>query len=79
MFPILAPLDVEHNASALAFFSFVRAFAQTWGITITSTILQNELKKKLPEAFLSQFPQGLEIAYAAIPIIKDLKIGRAHV
>ena len=63
---------MERNAAALAFFAFVRAFSQTWGITISSTILQNQLKKKLPEAFVSQFPQGVEIAYAAIPVIKDL-------
>ena len=50
----------------------MRAFAQTWGITISSTILQNQLKKTLPQAFVSQFPDGLEIAYAAIPVIKDL-------
>lgn len=26
----------------------------------------------MPAAFLSQFPEGLDIAYAAIPVIKDL-------
>ncbi len=45
---------------------------KTWGITISSTILQNELKKKLPEQFVSSFPQGLEIAYAASPHIETL-------
>ncbi|CAL1715143.1 unnamed protein product [Somion occarium] len=73
IFPVLAPLPVERTASALAFYAFVRSFAQTWGITIASTILQNELKKNLPDAFVSQFPQGSEIAYAAIPIIRDLE------
>ena len=73
VFPILAPQPVENSASALAFFAFVRSFAQTWGITISSTVLQNQLKKKLPPAFISQFPEGLEIAYAAIPIIKNLQ------
>ena len=72
VFPILAPLPVERSASALAFFTFVRSFAQTWGITISATILQNELKRKLPAAFVSQFPDGVEIAYAAIPIVRDL-------
>jgi len=72
VFPILAPLPVERTASALAFFTFVRSFANTWGITISSTILQNELKKKLPAAFTAQFPSGTEIAYAAIPVIRDL-------
>ncbi|THH00030.1 hypothetical protein EW026_g2414 [Hermanssonia centrifuga] len=73
IFPVLAPLPVERTASAIAFLAFLRAFAQTWGITISSTILQNELKKKLPAGFVSQFPQGLEIAYAAIPVIHNLE------
>ncbi|TFY60745.1 hypothetical protein EVG20_g7307 [Dentipellis fragilis] len=73
IFPILAPLPVERTAASLAFFAFVRAFAQTWGITISATILQNELKKKLPGDFVSQFPSGFEIAYAAIPVISGLE------
>ncbi|TFY60743.1 hypothetical protein EVG20_g7309 [Dentipellis fragilis] len=72
IFPILAPLPLERTAAAVAFYAFVRAFAQTWGITISATILQNELKKKLPPAFASQFPAGFEIAYAAIPVISGL-------
>ncbi|TCD71946.1 hypothetical protein EIP91_000078 [Steccherinum ochraceum] len=72
IFPTLAPLPIEDAASALAFLAFVRAFAQTWGITIASTVLQNELKSKLPKDFTSLFPQGLEIAYAAIPVIGTL-------
>ncbi|KAI0752759.1 iron permease [Daedaleopsis nitida] len=31
-FPILAPLPVSNNAHALAFFTFLRNFAQSWGI-----------------------------------------------
>ncbi|TFY76572.1 hypothetical protein EWM64_g7440 [Hericium alpestre] len=73
IFPVLAPLSVERIAAALAFFAFVRAFAQTWGITIASTILQNELKKKLPIEFASQFQGGFQIAYAAIPLISGLE------
>ena len=72
-FPILAPLPVERTASALAFFAFLRAFAQTWGIAISSTILQNELKRRLPPDFVALFPDGVEIAYAAIPTIKTLQ------
>ncbi|KAJ3001773.1 hypothetical protein NUW54_g6220 [Trametes sanguinea] len=72
VFPILAPLSVKRFASALAFYNFLRTFAQTWGVTIGATILQNELKRRLPAAFLQQFPDGIEIAYAAIPIIPDL-------
>lgn len=70
---MIAPLPVSRTASALAFFAFVRAFAQTWGITISSTVLQNKLKKKLPASFTAQFPRGLEIAFAAIPLINDLE------
>ncbi|KAF9072607.1 iron permease [Rhodocollybia butyracea] len=72
LFPVLAPLLVERNASALAFYAFCRAFSQTWGITISATILQNQLIKNLPRSFLSQFPAGAQIAYSAIPLIKDL-------
>ncbi|KAJ6527075.1 iron permease [Mycena capillaripes] len=73
MFPLLAPLPTNRAASALALFSFTRAFSQTWGITIASTILQNSLKKNLPPAFVAQFPAGFEIAYAAIPAIRRLE------
>ncbi|KAI9056773.1 iron permease [Trametes sanguinea] len=73
IFPILAPLPVTRAASALAFYNFCRTFAQTWGVAISASILQNELKKRLPEAFVAQFPEGVEIAYAAIPVIRTLK------
>ncbi|KAF7365715.1 MFS domain-containing protein [Mycena venus] len=73
MFPLLAPLPNTRAASALALFSFTRAFSQTWGITIASTILQNMLKKKLPATFVAQFPPGFEIAFAAIPAIRQLE------
>lgn len=46
---------------------------QTWGITISSTILQNGLKQRLPEDFVNAFPAGIEIAYAAIPLIPALQ------
>ncbi|KAG8935776.1 hypothetical protein FRC00_010384 [Tulasnella sp. 408] len=72
-FPILAPLPVSKNAHALAFFTFVRSYSQTWGVTIGATILQNQLKAKLPKAFLGMFPsEGVEIMYAAIPHILTL-------
>ncbi|KAF7343337.1 MFS domain-containing protein [Mycena venus] len=73
IFPLLAPLPNTRAASALALFSFTRSFFQAWGITISSTILQNMLKKKLPAEFVAQFPPGFEIAYAAIPAIKQLE------
>jgi hypothetical protein len=34
--------------------------------------LQNELKKNLPASFIAQFPEGVEIAFATIPIIPKL-------
>jgi hypothetical protein len=43
-----------------------------WGITIGGTVLQNQLQKHMPVAFLQKFPQGSEIAYSAIPIISSL-------
>ncbi|KAJ7487870.1 major facilitator superfamily domain-containing protein [Mycena latifolia] len=72
IFPLLAPLPNTRAASALALFAFTRSFSQTWGITISSTILQNTLEKKLPAAFVARFPPGSEIAYAAIPVIRHL-------
>jgi hypothetical protein len=42
-------------------------------VTAGGAILQNELNRKLPAAFLSQFPQGVEIAFSAIPLIPSLK------
>ncbi|KIJ29343.1 hypothetical protein M422DRAFT_269299 [Sphaerobolus stellatus SS14] len=72
MFPILAPLPVTSNAHALAFMTFLRSFAGVWGITVGSTVLQNELTSKLPPDFLNRFPQGVQIAYAAIPVIPSL-------
>ncbi|KAJ7762782.1 iron permease [Mycena maculata] len=73
VFPLLAPLPNNRAASALALFSFTRSLFQTWGITISSTVLQNMLEKKLPAEFVAQFPAGFEIAYAAIPAIKLLE------
>ncbi|KAJ7087266.1 major facilitator superfamily domain-containing protein [Mycena belliarum] len=73
VFPLLAPLPNNRTASALALFSFTRSFFQTWGITISGTILQNMLLKKLPADFVAQFPAGFEIAFAAIPAIKLLE------
>jgi hypothetical protein len=45
---------------------------QTWGITLSGTILQNELKRQLPSEFSSRFADGVEIAYSAIPLISSL-------
>ncbi|KAI0759680.1 iron permease [Trametes elegans] len=71
-FPILAPLPFSNSAHALAFFTFVRCFAQSWGIVIGGTILQNVLLRDLPRTFTARFPQGVQIAYAVIPTVRTL-------
>ncbi|KAJ8472835.1 hypothetical protein ONZ51_g8246 [Trametes cubensis] len=50
----------------------MRCFAQSWGIVVGGTILQNELLKNLPDAFRVQSPGGVQIAYAVIPAISSL-------
>ncbi|VDC06977.1 unnamed protein product [Peniophora sp. CBMAI 1063] len=72
-FPVLAPIPVTKSTPALAFHTFLRNFAQVWGVTIGGAVLQNELHKRLPSAFLSQFPQGSEVAFAIIPTIPVLE------
>ncbi|KAH8920986.1 iron permease [Atractiella rhizophila] len=72
VFPVVAPLEPRLHARAMASHAFSRAFGQVWGITVGATILQNELKGRLPDAFVARFPQGAEIAYASIPVIRTL-------
>lgn len=72
-FPVLAPLPVSSNAPALALFTFFRNFAQIWGVTIGGTVLQNELKRRLPPGFIAEFPQGTAVAYSIIPLIDSLQ------
>lgn len=73
-FPILAASSLSETAHALALLAFVRSLAQTFGVTIGSTVLQNELKKKLPAAFLATYgvQAGAEIAYSVIPVVPFL-------
>ncbi|KAJ6591050.1 major facilitator superfamily domain-containing protein [Mycena vulgaris] len=71
-FPVLAPIPVSQSAPALAFFTFLRNFALIWGVTIGGTVLQNELTRRLPPAFLAEFPGGTQIAFEVIPSIRDL-------
>ncbi|RPD77150.1 MFS general substrate transporter [Lentinus tigrinus ALCF2SS1-7] len=73
MFPVLAPLPAASNAHALAFFQFVRSFAGVWGVTIGGTILQNELKRRIPVDYLATFPEGAAIAYSLIPVVPTLQ------
>ncbi|KAI8989638.1 iron permease [Trametes punicea] len=72
-FAILAPLPFSNNAHALAFFMFVRSFAQCWGIVIAGAIVQNVLEDELPQAFLNTLPEGAQIAYAAIPTLASIQ------
>ncbi|KAJ7062825.1 iron permease [Mycena amicta] len=72
IFPIMAPLPKTRTAAALALFSFTRAFFQTWGITLSSVILQNSLRRTLPPAVMDQLPSGFE--YAAITTLADLPL-----
>lgn len=44
-----------------------------WAITIGGTVLQNQLVKRLPVEFTSQFPSGAALAYSAIPTIPTLE------
>ncbi|KIM79120.1 hypothetical protein PILCRDRAFT_823692 [Piloderma croceum F 1598] len=72
VFPVLAPLPPSLAGQALAFLVFVRNFGNILGITIGSTVLTNELGKKLPAEFLAQVPGGVAGAYSAIPLIAHL-------
>jgi MFS family permease len=72
VFPVLAPLPPALAGQALAFLVFVRNFGNILGITVGSTVLTNELGKKLPAEFLKQVPGGVAGAYSAIPLIAHL-------
>lgn len=73
LFPILASIPVTQSAPAMALFAFSRNFGYIWGVTVGGAILQNELKNNLPASFLAQFPQGVELAFSAIPSIPTLE------
>ncbi|SGY35466.1 BQ5605_C002g01769 [Microbotryum silenes-dioicae] len=71
-FPVLAPLKASQQPHAMAFFSFMRAFGEVFGISIGATILQNSLAANLPKEFLALFHGEVEIAFSAIPKIVDM-------
>ncbi|KAI0764529.1 iron permease [Trametes elegans] len=71
-FTVMAPLDPVHNASALSFLLFVRTISSAWAIAISATILQNQLRARLPAPFLATIPPDHDIAYSAIPAIGPL-------
>ncbi|KAF9485419.1 iron permease [Pholiota conissans] len=70
-FPVMAPLPTSNNSHALAFFTFVRVFAQNWGTVIGGAILQNKLASRLPAEVLAAHP-GAQIIYSLIPQIGKL-------
>ena len=43
-----------------------------WGVTIGTAVLQTQLGNRLPEDFIARFPDGVAIAFSAIPVIGDL-------
>jgi len=45
---------------------------QIRGITMGNAILQNELRRRLPPAYIAQFPNGVALAYAIIPELSTL-------
>ncbi|PSR79405.1 hypothetical protein PHLCEN_2v7050 [Hermanssonia centrifuga] len=71
-FPIMAPLPLSENASAVALVTFVRTFSQAWGVAISGTILQNGLLHRLPPSLLALYPEHTQLAYAVIPKIASL-------
>ncbi|KAI0084347.1 major facilitator superfamily domain-containing protein [Irpex rosettiformis] len=74
-FPVMAPLPLSSNASAVALVTFLRAFSQAWGVAISGTILQNNLRTRLPPSVLSQYSSTAELAYAVIPDIPKMEAG----
>ncbi|KDR72247.1 hypothetical protein GALMADRAFT_143106 [Galerina marginata CBS 339.88] len=73
-FPILAPLPLKQNASAVAFMTFLRQCSQAWGVSIGGTILQNSLTSRLPNMpFIDvKSHEGGQLAYSIIPQIPKL-------
>ncbi|EJD48197.1 hypothetical protein AURDEDRAFT_162668 [Auricularia subglabra TFB-10046 SS5] len=67
---------MEDNAAALSLFIFVRSFCQAWGITIGSTVLQNELSSRLPSAFLER-AQVQEVFAGSLGVLWQVMIGLA--
>ncbi|KAJ3718080.1 iron permease [Lentinula guzmanii] len=72
-FVILAPIEPTLNAQALSFMVFLRSFAQSWSVAIGATLLQNQLKHRLPPSFSStQLSFNADISYTIIQVIPTL-------
>ncbi|KAM0745895.1 iron permease [Meredithblackwellia eburnea MCA 4105] len=72
LFPILAPLQLNEQPPAMAFHAFTRLFGNTWGVSIGITVLQDQLRRRLPAAFLKDLGRTTGIVYAAVPSIPHL-------
>ncbi|KAJ7495971.1 major facilitator superfamily domain-containing protein [Mycena galericulata] len=85
-FPLMAPIPVERLGSALAFQAFLRTLSQTWGITISASILQNTVKRQFPARFIKELPAGSDFAFAALsriaslpePVQQEVKVAFGH-
>ncbi|KAM0753017.1 MFS general substrate transporter [Meredithblackwellia eburnea MCA 4105] len=71
-FAIMAGLQPQVQPHAAGFFTLVRTIGQLLGVTIGATIFQNELNSKVPAAFMDSLSHPSEVAFSAIPLIKDL-------
>ncbi|KAF8322731.1 iron permease [Clavulina sp. PMI_390] len=71
-FMILAPLDPVDNAHALSLMTYFRALGQATGVSVGITVLQNSLKSRLSLDVLASFPNGVEVSYSIIPIVRQL-------
>ncbi|GAA5907394.1 MDR family MFS transporter [Sporobolomyces salmoneus] len=71
-FAVLAPLKPSQQPYASAFYGFIRAAGQVFGISIGSSILSNKLNSTLPPQLLAQLGGSGDVAFAAIPVIKTL-------
>lgn len=56
----------------LVFLLYSHALLQVWGVTIGTAILQTQLGKRLPQAFLAQLPDGVSLAYSLVSVIPTL-------
>ncbi|KAF8977268.1 hypothetical protein BDQ17DRAFT_1384032 [Cyathus striatus] len=58
---VYAQLPISQNGLSMALYAFVRAFD-----------IQNELQRRLPDSFTSQFPDGIPLMYTIIQRISAI-------
>ncbi|BGP17885.1 hypothetical protein JCM10213v2_005927 [Rhodosporidiobolus nylandii] len=72
-FACLAAVPIANQGHGMAFYGFIRSFGQTVGISVGSTVLQNQLNKRLPLSMVQQLGGGADgDAFAMIPAVKKL-------